>query len=68
MNSNSDNLIAKDGLSLRQEFCQMVNAIWGLGIWVEAIEVEQEANTLYDEEEMQNTNNGGNDTDVSSDE
>lgn len=35
MNSNSDNLILEDGLELRQKFCQMVNAIWGLGIWCE---------------------------------
>lgn len=35
MNSNSDNLILEDGLNLRQKFCQMVNVIWGLGIWCE---------------------------------
>lgn len=35
MNSNSDNLVLEDGLELRQKFCQMVNAIWGLGIWCE---------------------------------
>jgi hypothetical protein len=27
-----------DGLSIRQEFCNRVNAIWGLGIWVEPSE------------------------------
>ena len=45
MNSNSDNLVLEDGLELRQKFCQMVNAIWGLGIWCEKnenIETEDE--------------------------
>lgn len=30
--------IYQDGLSLRQRFCDMVNAIWGLGIYVEPSE------------------------------
>lgn len=38
MNSNADNLILQDGLLLRQKFCDMVNMIWGLGIWCEASE------------------------------
>ena len=38
MNSNEDNLILQDGLRLRQQFCDMVNLIWGLGIWCEASE------------------------------
>lgn len=30
---NNVGLVYADGLKLRQEFCDMVNAIWGLGIW-----------------------------------
>ena len=38
--------IYQDGLSLRQRFCDMVNAIWGLGISVEPSETV--LNTDYD--------------------
>lgn len=38
--------IYQDGLSLRQRFCDMVNAIWGLGIYVEPSETV--LNTDYD--------------------
>ena len=38
MNGGSTGLIYQDGLSLRQEFCDIVNSIWGLGIWVEPSE------------------------------
>lgn len=38
--------IYQDGLSLRQRFCDIVNAIWGLGIYVEPSETV--LNTDYD--------------------
>lgn len=38
MNQGSVGLVYKDGLRLRQQFCDIVNGIWGLGIWVEAPE------------------------------
>ena len=38
MNQGTSGLIYKDGLRLRQQFCDIVNGIWGLGIWVEAPE------------------------------
>lgn len=38
--------IYQDGLTLRQRFCDMVNAIWGLGIYVEPSETV--LNTDYD--------------------
>ena len=28
----------QDGLSIRQNFCNIVNSIWGLGIWCEPSE------------------------------
>lgn len=31
-------LVMQDGLSLRQEFCDIVNSIWGLGIWCDVSE------------------------------
>lgn len=31
-------LTLQDGLSIRQEFCNIVNSIWGLGIWCEVSE------------------------------
>lgn len=35
MNSANTKLTMQDGLTLRQHFCDLVNAIWGLGIWCE---------------------------------
>ena len=33
--NNNVSLINADGLSIRQNFCHIVNSIWGLGIWCE---------------------------------
>jgi hypothetical protein len=33
MNSGTANLVLQDSLKCRQEFCEIVNSIWGLGIW-----------------------------------
>lgn len=38
MNSGSVGLVMQDGLTLRQNFCNIVNSIWGLGIWCEVSE------------------------------
>lgn len=38
MNEGNVGLIYQDGLSIRQHFCDIVNSIWGLGIWCEASE------------------------------
>lgn len=35
MNDGNVGLVYQDGLTIRQNFCDMVNAIWGLGIWCE---------------------------------
>ena len=59
MNSNSDNLILEDGLELRQKFCQMDNAIWGLGIWCEKNENVTEEDEQVDGEGNQNAMNKG---------
>lgn len=39
MNEGNVGLVYQDGLTLRQKFCDIVNSIWGLGIWCEASEV-----------------------------
>lgn len=38
MNNVNVGLVQQDGLSLRQNFCDIVNSIWNLGIWVEPSE------------------------------
>lgn len=38
MNYSPTSLVYQDGLTLRQNFCDTVNSIWGLGIWCEASE------------------------------
>lgn len=38
MNDGNTGLVYQDGLTIRQEFCDFVNAVWGLGIWCEASE------------------------------
>lgn len=48
MNTGNVGLIYQDGLTNRQRFCDMVNAIWGLGIWCEASEVVVNMDTNID--------------------
>lgn len=55
-------LTMMDGLLIRQNFCNIVNSIWGLGIWCEPSEtiVNMDINgdgTAYDRD--QNNENGG---------
>ena len=38
MNAGHAKLAYEDGLKLRQKFCDIVNSIWGLGIWCEPSE------------------------------
>ena len=40
VNQSNVGLIMQDGLSIRQNFCNIVNSIWGLGIWCEPSENE----------------------------
>lgn len=39
MNAGNVGLILRDSLQKRQDFCNIVNSIWGLGIWCEVSEV-----------------------------
>lgn len=38
MNSSTVGLVYADGLAIRQNFCNIVNSIWGLSIWCEPSE------------------------------
>ena len=38
MNGGPVGLVLQDGLSIRQNFCNIVNSIWGLGIWCDVAE------------------------------
>lgn len=38
LNGGPIGLVMQDGLSIRQNFCNIVNSIWGLGIWCEPAE------------------------------
>lgn len=40
VNQQNVGLIMQDGLSIRQNFCNIVNSIWGLNIWCEPTENE----------------------------
>lgn len=40
VNQSNVGLILQDGLSIRQNFCNIVNSIWGLNIWCEPSENE----------------------------
>lgn len=70
MNAGKASFAMQDRLSQRQDFCDIVNSIWGLGIWCEvaqpAIGVDQDMDgEMYDNDpdtisyESSNTNNGG---------
>ena len=38
LNGGPVGLVLQDGLSIRQNFCNIVNSIWGIGIWCEPAE------------------------------
>ncbi len=39
MNAGNNSLVYADGLVIRQRFCDIVNSIWGLGIWCDSSEI-----------------------------
>ena len=69
INGGPVGLVLQDGLSIRQNFCNIVNSIWGIGIWCEPAEniMGADANgdgVMYDRNE--GGENGGVDTKQSS--
>lgn len=70
INGGPVGLIMQDGLSIRQNFCNIVNSIWGLGIWCEPAENVSGADVngdgvVYDRNDagqnsgVESSNNGG---------
>ena len=60
----------QDGLSIRQNFCNIVNSIWGIGIWCEPAQNISGTDTdgdgvIYDRNDagqnsgVESTDNGG---------
>ena len=70
INGGPVGLVLQDGLSIRQNFCNIVNSIWGLGIWCEPAQNVSGMDTdgdgaMYDDN-MDGANTGmegGNDND-----
>ena len=56
---NNVGLVYQDGLTIRQKFCDIVNSIWGLGIWCEASETVTATDMNGDGEIADNQDQGG---------
>lgn len=68
VNGGPVGLVLQDGLSIRQNFCNIVNSIWGIGIWCEPAEnvsgMDQDGDgAMYDRNE--GGENGGVETEQS---
>lgn len=50
MNGGNVGLVMQDGLTLRQNFCNLINSIWGIGIWCEVSETVTGADKNLDGE------------------
>ena len=57
----------QDGLEIRQHFCNIVNSIWGLGIWVEANQTPNESLNFGEDDENDKDNQNGGVDNVNSD-
>lgn len=63
INGGNVNEIMQDGLTIRQRFCDIVNSIWGLGIWCEVSETVSNMDTngdgmISDEQEQDGQTKG----------
>ena len=63
MNQGNVGLVMRDRLENRQNFCTLVNSIWGLGIWCEisevAIGMDKDGDMVAGDNEDEGTNMGG---------
>ena len=62
-------LIMQDGLTIRQDFCDIVNSIWGLGIWCDVSETASGSDKnmdgeLSDQQDQSGTAEGSQPTEV----
>lgn len=48
INQGNVDRVSQDGISLRQHFCNIVNSIWGFGMWCEISETALEQDTNMD--------------------
>lgn len=66
MNQGNVGLILRDGLRCRQDFCDIVNSIWGLGIWCEVSEevigVDMDGDGMLSTQEDETGGNENDDT------
>lgn len=72
VNSSNAELVYQDGLECRQRFCDIVNSIWGIGIWCEPSEVVLGQDTdgdgvISDEQDQSGTHQGEQPQEVASD-
>lgn len=62
INGGPVGLVMQDGLSIRQNFCNIVNSIWGLGIWCEPSEningADMDGDGLLEDENVDGAKNG----------
>ena len=65
VNQSNVGLVYQDGLSIRQNFCNIVNSIWNLGIWCEASENET-MNDIDGDGQLTDENEDGANTGVES--
>lgn len=69
LNGQKCNLVLQDGLAWRQNFCTIINSIWGLGIWCDINEnismMDVEGDGMYNNDE--DGNSGGVDYESSDD-
>lgn len=63
MNQGNVGLVMQDGLTIRQRFCDIVNSMWGLGIWCEVSEnvigVDRNGDMLIGDQQDQSGNAKG---------
>lgn len=72
LNGGPVGLVLQDGLSIRQNFCNIVNSIWGIGIWCEPAEtiVQMDIDgdgVAYDRNEGDNSGREGGENNDSND-
>ncbi len=62
INGGPVGLVLQDGLSIRQNFCNIVNSIWGIGIWCEPAEnimgMDQDGDGAVYDRNINNENGG----------
>lgn len=63
MNEGNTGLVMRDGVQIRQDFCHIVNSIWGIGMWYEPSEVvtmvDRNGDGILGSNEDEGTNQGG---------